>query len=680
MINKKFIIIALLVGLFSTNIVNADSSNSLLKMDVKRASVADSVDVTFYTTDGSYNSVVTRKSDNRYVVLLPNTASASSIVPSLGGVKDLISDINVKNVDDGIGGYTKVTFTTTKPGKIQTYTKKTAPLTKAQEEYKNLIAKQDSIPAASVKPASSNTTKPAASTNTSASTVKPAVSTTKSSEDKKISPAANAKNNTQTTKTAVPAPVVNQTKPASTTNLRVNVPSESTNTIQTQQSPEENTFKNETLKEEVITQTQTSYSTESTALNSNTSGSKNSNKTKPFKLPLYGVLAVFGIFVLGKIFNACARIALNNSQKYREMTGEHEYVPEEDKSSEFERIINDSNLNWQEKYKQYSQADKKQESDAESHDLTYVTDTNAEKRAILESAKEESNFIEEASDNSDVNFEIKIPSLDSKVNKNISFRSRVSQMEHAYLNTLNLPPKETDANIVKSEDDQIAKTMSQVKLTAFAKPKSLKQTSRSMIKKYSENIDNTGKEGKFVILKNSALSAAKRNSASSIFGATDVINYGGNSKNNMVEDMVSKKNSYASTSLDEYLSKLETSENLVDMPLKNEKVISNSKATNPIENSVKSFVSNSDFGSLEGKKILSKYDINSKRGFYLVEEENSTLLISKNDDNISILKKFNSKIRKSLQVRLDYDSVYIVRVGDYKCLVDIAKDKTLLEI
>ena len=174
---KKFIIaIGVVLGLITANCANADNANSLLKMDVKRASTADSVDVTFYTTEGAYNSVVTRKSDNRYVVLLPNTVSASSIVPSLGGVKDLISDVNVKNVDDGIGGYTKVTFTTAKPVKIQTFTKKTAPLTKAQEEYKNLIAKHESTPVATPKVAA----KPATTTTKQTQTTKPITTATTS--------------------------------------------------------------------------------------------------------------------------------------------------------------------------------------------------------------------------------------------------------------------------------------------------------------------------------------------------------------------------------------------------------------------------------------------------------------------------------------------------------------------
>ena len=137
--NKKNIILAAILAMFSIGISSANA-NSLTQMDIKKSSVADTVDVTFYTTDVNPNTVVTKKSNNRYVVLMPNVSSNSSVTPNFGGMKDLITDVNVKHVDDGIGGYTKVTFNTTKPVKIQTYTKKTAPLTKAQQDYKNLIA------------------------------------------------------------------------------------------------------------------------------------------------------------------------------------------------------------------------------------------------------------------------------------------------------------------------------------------------------------------------------------------------------------------------------------------------------------------------------------------------------------------------------------------------------------
>ena len=84
MISKKNIITVAIVASLMTGIstvAEANTTNNLLQMDVKRSSATDSVDVTFYTTGDSSNSIVSRKSNNRYVVLLPNVSGSSSVAP-----------------------------------------------------------------------------------------------------------------------------------------------------------------------------------------------------------------------------------------------------------------------------------------------------------------------------------------------------------------------------------------------------------------------------------------------------------------------------------------------------------------------------------------------------------------------------------------------------------------------
>lgn len=681
--NKKFIIVsAIALGLITTGSVKADNANNLLKMDVKRASTNDSVDVTFYTTEGSYNSVVTRKSDNRYVVLLPNTASASSIVPSLGGVKDLISDVNVKNVDDGIGGYTKVTFTTTKPVKIQTYTKKTAPLTKAQEEYKNLIAKHESTPATSIKKTQADTvtkSSAAAKTPAQAKTVKTNVTakpttvtnTTKPADTKKtISTAAKSsvvsKPVAQTTKNSV---ANSQEKTQVQPKSKVVVPTES-NVVADTKPIEKTVSSADAVKDKQIEKTSTPET--QTVLNNTTDkniSATTQNKSKLNKMPLYGALAVLGLFLLSGIFNIIASFAVKRSRKNTGSINETNYVSEQNNKLEYQRIMNDTSLNWQEKYKQYTQTDKKLNPQEDSEDLTYITDSKAEKRAILDSTSANNDKTRKPSNKAS------IPSLNSN---GLSFKARVSQMEHALANTPKMQQSDTKPKTVQSEDKQIAKTMTEVKLKSFAKQNSLKETNRNMFSNFREQIkNNANKEGHFVKLKNSPLSVARRNSASSVSGVTNVIKYGNDTISDKVVDMVSKKENYSSTSLGEYLSKLD-SENLVNMPTSTSSVVE-SKITNPIQNTI-SEKSQTSKNTMDGMKILSSYEVDTDKGFYLVDDSGSTAIISKNGDNISVIKRFNSKISKSLQVRLDYDSVYIVRVGDYKCLVDIDNNKTLLEI
>ena len=149
MINKKYILT--IAALMCLTFAPANASN-LVQMDIKKTS-DNAVDVTFYTTGANSNPLVTRKSNNKYVVLMPNVAGSSASTPDLSAVKDIISDVNIKNVDDGMSGYTKVTFITTKPLNIKTYMQKAAPLSSEEKEAKALIAQVKTHPKQTVAPA-----------------------------------------------------------------------------------------------------------------------------------------------------------------------------------------------------------------------------------------------------------------------------------------------------------------------------------------------------------------------------------------------------------------------------------------------------------------------------------------------------------------------------------------------
>ena len=149
MINKKYILT--IAALMCLTFAQANASN-LVQMDIKKTS-DNAVDVTFYTTGANSNPLVTRKSNNKYVVLMPNVAGSSASTPDLSAVKDIISDVNIKNVDDGMSGYTKVTFITTKPLNIKTYMQKAAPLSSEEKEAKALIAQVKTHPKQTVAPA-----------------------------------------------------------------------------------------------------------------------------------------------------------------------------------------------------------------------------------------------------------------------------------------------------------------------------------------------------------------------------------------------------------------------------------------------------------------------------------------------------------------------------------------------
>ncbi len=137
--NKLAIILMLCLISASSGIVGA---NELNKLDIKKSgSSASTLNVTVYTSNPyDENVAVTKKSDNKYVILLPNVGNSSSANVDYSSLKDVVSDVSVKSVNDGASGYTKVTLTTTKPVSISTSARKSTPLTAEQKAYKNLIA------------------------------------------------------------------------------------------------------------------------------------------------------------------------------------------------------------------------------------------------------------------------------------------------------------------------------------------------------------------------------------------------------------------------------------------------------------------------------------------------------------------------------------------------------------
>lgn len=141
-VRKQILIIS---AILSGIIVPAIASNDLIRVDLQKSS-NESVDVTFYTAEPYADNVIVRKkSDNKYVILIPGVESFGYKSSGLTGVKDLVTDINVKSVDDTTGGYTKVTLITTKPLDIRTRSVKSLPLSPEQKEYNTLIAQANSL-------------------------------------------------------------------------------------------------------------------------------------------------------------------------------------------------------------------------------------------------------------------------------------------------------------------------------------------------------------------------------------------------------------------------------------------------------------------------------------------------------------------------------------------------------
>jgi hypothetical protein len=96
--------------------------NNLLKMDVHKTPLGG-VKVTLYTTKPYKDAiVVNKKSDNEYVILMPETASTLTSKPALNSTADVLTKIDVKTQQygstQGQKGYTKIVISTLKPVEI----------------------------------------------------------------------------------------------------------------------------------------------------------------------------------------------------------------------------------------------------------------------------------------------------------------------------------------------------------------------------------------------------------------------------------------------------------------------------------------------------------------------------------------------------------------------------------
>ncbi len=669
MINKKLIITTVLSAfLIAGNAAIADS-NDLLRMDVKKASSDDTVDVTFYTTGGATNSVVTRKSGNTYVVLLPNVAGNQSIVPSLGGVKDLVSDVSVKNVDDGIGGYTKVTFNTTKPVKIQTYTKRTAPLTKAQQDYKNLIAQNSKFdPDKKME----NFKKASSTVANNTLSVKPAVSA-KTTQKTATSKPVELKN---TAKASAPAKSLQTANKIAIKPVNVHVPAVKSEAIKSSTPISNSTNVKPKTETKIETKIETKPQVEEVkptmdvnpapvfnlenppaeSKNAKVKTSKKANKSVKTKtehkglpvIPVAGALSVVGILILGGLINILARIVGSNSNKLKEYLENYRSENNQSNSEDYQKIIDNDSLNWQEKYKLYSQA---KENEQNTQEASYITKTSGKNGVIVD-----------------------------------DMAARVSQMEHALSQTPSLSSLDTTPKGVRSEDDAITGKMSELKLKTFANSINLKETSRHNIAPETMKVvTEPSKEGKFVKLKNSELSVSRRNIGGHGFSISDLVRKGRRYLPQDNEPVVLDKEQekYILSSIEEYLNILDNENSKVNTNA-SEKITNlmseRRKVTNPMSDR-KSYMSKQE-AKFGGVTVKSKYDIDSERSIFMVDSDGVSAIIGKIGENIFVLKKFDKIINKPLQVRLDYGSVYIVRVGGFKCLVDVAEEKmgTLLEI
>lgn len=599
---SKIFTIALLLGLTSA-LLSEVSANSLVQLDLKRIS-NDSVDVTLVTSEGYNDNVMVRKkSDNKYVILIPKVQSTGFSRSALNGVRDMVSDIDVKTVNDTSGGYTKVTLITTKPLDIRTKTQKSSPITAEQQEYKTLIAQANAV--------RNTVSEPVKQTQKTEVTVNKAPQKPEVSKPEVVNKpqSANIK-----LKEVDPQAVERQIRKAHLSELINEARQEK--------------FSQQDVPQDVIAPAENA-SIEPGKLddikNAPDAVSQNKSPKSVFvkisksvksKFPKAGfvLIPLICLFALSKLF----RIARNTVSPafIDQLVSEPSVL----KTSEYNNIVNNSELTWQEKYRLY--LDKSAKPVARSNN--------------------KGNYL----------------FIKNRVDDTEQKRIEQKRIELERLLSETEPELQIEPEIVEvyNEDDEIHKA---IKFKAFDnRQPSLRATSRnkSRFKKYEVEIPLH--EQKNIDLGTSALHTNPRTFKDANLKISDV------DKNRI------KPQDYIMSSAEEFFSILDREEAAKKQSVQKqpEPVKSKNTTTNPIAKMKKEVNNN-------GLIVKSGYDIDNAKGLYIVNSGGQNALVGKINDEVFVLKKFAGNVTDPIQVRHDNANVYMVKAGKFKSLVEVNDDK-----
>lgn len=630
MVVKKsnIISIAIILGLSFVPVTFANSANNLVQLDLKRAS-NDAVNVTLFTTNNYNDNVMVRKkSDNKYVILIPKVQSSGFSASNLSGVRDLVSNVDVKTVNDTSGGYTKVTLITTKPLDIKTSSRKSAPVTQEQKDYQTLIAQANAV--------KNNVTKHDAPPKLREQ--KTEITVNKAPADKKI-------------KQAEPKKVETQ-KP----NIRLE--EVDTEKLQRQTRKEHLAELVQEVKDEKIAQNVPDVVpevTESATVDADNvqdiskihqeqkvsiiSKIKNKASKMPKKVK-YAMFGILGLFVLSKILKRSANSYSPQTQAYGANSAQADTNIDYDRVN---NIIDNSELSWRDKYKMYLDKSAIPVSRGENKgNYTFIKTPNIQqnKKQVGQDKKRRQEKVER-------------------------LERLVTPVNHETFNDI-------EPEIVESEDEVISKA---IKLKAFEKrAKSLKMTSRdkSRFRKYEVEIPLH--EQKNIELGDSMLHTNPRSLEGANLKITDV------DKNRIKYE----PKEYVMSSVDEYFSILDKEQEQAKQaqqaqqplqPLPQPKIETTPMAKPVASNPIARQKSESKSSYLKGLIVKSGFNIDDNKGFYLVSQDGQNALVGKVKDEVFVLKKFDKNVTTPIQVRHDNANVYMVKAGEFKSLVEVNDDK-----
>ena len=160
----KYLISAVVfLSLFVANAAFAQGANSILNTSVRKTS-SNGLNVTFFTKgENAQAPIVKDKGNNQYVILLPDLTDSTGGRPDFRTAADLVEDVNVKTINEGAITYTKVTLTTKRPVSINAETRKTSQSVSELAGVSDIVSKvnlinQDIASSKALQPASNTKT------------------------------------------------------------------------------------------------------------------------------------------------------------------------------------------------------------------------------------------------------------------------------------------------------------------------------------------------------------------------------------------------------------------------------------------------------------------------------------------------------------------------------------------
>lgn len=704
----------LLLALSLTTVAGniAFASNSLNSLDVRKNS-SDGLEFTLYTSSAYADSViVTKKSDNKYVILMPNVSGATNAAPDLSSVDDIVSNVDVRAVNDGGAGYTKVTIITTKPVDIKTSTAKSAPVTAEQNEYRALIAQQKTKP--TQKPIAENNVHPAPAfrlpeiqPTTPASTIKtdkpqpqPAVDKKVSQKDLKqaikqvsdkktdIIELAQNKIKESTAKKAELQKLEQKKEVAKEIKKEIKdivppIPAKETATTKLPETTVVDSAKTATPATKTLQKPKT-ISTENVITKMKNSLSGRIPKDMPMTLALI-LIPLICIMILIKLIRASVQSSNILKKSFIDNLSK-----QEPQAASYDNIINNEHLSWQEKYQKYVDVSGQKSKPAKQEEIS----TTAKYSFITPKVQTETVPTEDIS-RAEVKF---MDTTSEKTNNNKIEKPAISSLERILHNSPSIEKTtiENDIEIfednelfeeleVKQEDTVIAKQLNKsIKLKAFAEKMALEETNRNKKVKHKKVQFDMPKESKHVELGSSQLHSIPRTLTNANLSVSDLIAKSDRLLKKKTQQLA--ENDYQMVSVDDFFNIMDDNDkSKVTSPLSN-RVADSLAQIRPttdrmsapqknITNPISQLRTETKKDYLNGLIVKSGYNIDKERGFYLVNLDGMTALVGRIQEEIFVLKKFDQNVDKPIQVRKDSSNVYMVKADGFKSLVEVSSNK-----